>query len=130
MTDEALYQRVRAGDLPAFESLYERYERRLFGYILRLLRNRQDAEDVFHEAFLSVLKSPEVRFTEGSFCSWIYRIARNLCLNHLRAGRREAGRRQAMSPSGSSPSPEDALGSMQDQEALTQAVHRLPAPLS
>lgn len=127
--DETLYRRVREGDLEAFDALYARYERPLFGFLLRTLRDRQDAEDVFHEAFLQVLHSREVRFDGGSFCSWLYRIARNLSLNHLRAGRREGARRQAAPPPPPPPDAEARLGAAQAGAALSRALEKLPAPL-
>jgi DNA-directed RNA polymerase specialized sigma24 family protein len=58
-SDEQLFGRVRRGDLSAFDELYARYERPLFGLLLASLRNRADAEDAFHEAFLNALKSPD-----------------------------------------------------------------------
>lgn len=130
--DEALYQRARKGDMEAFDALYERYERRLFGFILRMVRDRQDAEDLFHEAFLGVLESREVRFSQGSFCAWIHRVARNLCLNHLRAHRRDQGRRARLGqvPDPPAPTPEDGLDQAQDQSAVAHALLRLPPPLS
>ncbi len=72
-----LYRRVRRrGTWPAFDQLYQRYEARLFGFLLRTLQDRpEDAEDVLHDAFLNALKSPEVRLEQGSFRSWLFRIA-------------------------------------------------------
>ncbi len=129
--DEALYLRVRQGDMAAFDALYGRYERRLFGFILRMVRDRADAEDLFHEAFLGVLESREVRFTQGSFCTWIYRIARNLCLNHLRGQRRDQGKRASFGavvpPAG--PTPEEGIGAREAQSGLDRALSRLPLPL-
>ena len=82
-SDEALYYKVRRGDLLAFDTLCARYERRLFGFICKMVHNHHDAEDLFHEAFVSVLRSREVSFDRGNFCGWLYRIARDQCLNHL-----------------------------------------------
>ena len=54
-SDEALYRRLRQqADMTAFEVLYERYERRLFGFIRGYLPARADAEEIFHDAFLQV----------------------------------------------------------------------------
>lgn len=132
--DEDLYRRVRQGDLAAFDRLYARYERRLFGFILRMVRSRADAEDLFHESFLCVLAGREVGFsaTRGSFCAWMYRIARNKCLNHLR-GRRH-GRAVALEPgvdaTAGPGSAEDGLWERERAGAVAQAVERLPPALS
>lgn len=131
-TDEALYQRVQRGDMAAFDALYGRYEGRLFSFILRMVRNQADAEDIFHEAFLGVLRRPDVRFTQGSFCTWVYRVARNLCYNHARSQRRETGRMQALArtPLPGPGSPEERLQAQQQDQALLTAVAELPAPLA
>jgi RNA polymerase sigma-70 factor (ECF subfamily) len=89
LSDENLVERVRSGESPAFEELYRRYERRLFAFIRQYLPSRAGAEDVFHEAFLAVLKDRQASFEQGSFRAWIYRVARNLCLNRIRSDERE-----------------------------------------
>lgn len=129
--DEVLYQRVQGGDMAAFDVLYERHERRLFRYLLRLSRSRADAEDLFHEAFLSVLRSPEVRFDRASFSTWLFRVAHNLCLNHLRSARRadQAHAQVASAPPLEAATPESLCGESALSQALAQALARLPAPL-
>jgi RNA polymerase sigma-70 factor (ECF subfamily) len=87
--DESLYQLIKAGDLSAFDILYDRYHRRLFRFIESFLNNHQESEDVLHEAFLKVLKLPPFESEQGSFQAWIYEISRNLCLNRLRSRSRE-----------------------------------------
>lgn len=130
-SDEALYARVKEGDLRAFDTLYERYETRLFGFLLSLLRNRADAEDVFHEAFLRTLKSREVVFERsGGFRTWLYRIARNLALNHHRgAGRGERAVLKWLPPD-APPSAEERIAEGERNVALDTAVAHLPPPLS
>src|SRR6185437_1394665 len=89
-TDEELFRRARQGDLTAFDQLYLRHERRLFGFILRLLGDRADAEEIFHDVFLSAFKAKDVQLEEARFAAWIYRIARNACANKVRSRRRGA----------------------------------------
>jgi RNA polymerase sigma factor (sigma-70 family) len=132
-SDEALYARVKDGDLSAFDTLYERYETRLFGFLLSLLRNRADAEDVFHEAFLRALKSREIVFERaGGFRTWLYRIARNLALNHHRgAGRGERALMKLVKPDARDvPGVDDRIAEAERLAALDGAVLRLPEPLS
>jgi RNA polymerase sigma-70 factor (ECF subfamily) len=131
-SDEHLYERLRAGELQAFDVLYARYERRLYAFILSYVEDRAEAEDVFHEAFLGVLRSREVRFGRGSFRSWLYQIARNASLNRLRKKNRwkrvvEAARGEI--PVVDKP-PEARIEEHQAQAALGEAVSRLPVALS
>ncbi len=129
-SDEALYHRVRRGDLLAFDTLYGRYERRLFGFICKLVHNHHDAEDLFHEAFVSVLRSREVSFERGSFCGWLYRIARNQCLNHLRSGRRQSQLQYRAEAPCEPPSAESSFADSERALLLQQAVTSLPPLLT
>jgi RNA polymerase sigma-70 factor (ECF subfamily) len=133
-TDESLYHRVRRGDLRAFDALYGRYETRLFGFLCHLLRSPHDAEDLFHETFLSVLRSREVTFDRGSFAAWLYRVARNRALNHLRSGQRGAQAMRRIEAPESPPSAEHHLiertGERERAAALSAAVAALPDALS
>jgi RNA polymerase sigma-70 factor (ECF subfamily) len=131
-SDERLYERLRDGALEAFDVLYDRYERPLFAFVRALSGDAAEAEDVFHESFLEVLRSREVDFSQGSFKSWIYRIARNRCLNRLRSRRR--GERALDEWAAGEPAagePADArLQARQAETALGIAVERLPSRLS
>jgi RNA polymerase sigma-70 factor (ECF subfamily) len=132
-SDEHLYEKLRGGELRAFDVLYERYERRLFGFVLSYLKDPAEAEDVFHEAFLGVLRSREVRFGRGSFKSWLYQIARNESLNRLRKQsrwRRVAEVARGELPPRDQKDQEPDLDAKKAELALGEAVSRLPVPLS
>lgn len=88
LSDEELYAKMKSGDLSAFDRLYERHQRGLFSFIHGYLKSAEESEEVFHEAFMTMLKSPEVDFTQGSFKGWIYLVARNTALNRLRSRER------------------------------------------
>jgi RNA polymerase sigma-70 factor, ECF subfamily len=84
-SDEALFALVKTGDDAALEELLERFRRPLFGYLHRLLGNAAEAEDVFQETFLRVVKHLP-RFEEGRRVKpWIYAIASNLVKNVYRS---------------------------------------------
>jgi RNA polymerase sigma-70 factor (ECF subfamily) len=135
-SDEALYERWARGDMRAFERLYERFERPLFGFIRSQVRDAAEAEDLLHEAFVAVLRGrrgggapPELR----SFRSWLYEVARNLCRNRARTGRR-ADRALALeaADAGALPGARDdrRLEETQRAAALERAVLRLPPALA
>ena len=130
-SDERLYERLRRGELDAFDALHARYERGLFGFILAHVVARAEAEEVLHETFLALLRSGP-GFGGGSFRAWIHRVARNLCLNRLRGRKREA---RALGVIGltdgeaSTPAPDAPIEARQRSEALGCAVARLPPPL-
>jgi RNA polymerase sigma-70 factor (ECF subfamily) len=84
-SDEALLTRVKAGEEAALEVLVERFRRPLFGYLHRMLGNAAEAEDVFQETFLRVVKHLP-RFEEGRRVKpWVYAIASNLVKNVYRS---------------------------------------------
>src|SRR3712207_4643525 len=85
--DEYWVERVRQGDGVALEFLFRRYSNRVFGFAHALLRSREEAEEVVTDSFLRVFRfAPELR-GQGSFESWLLRIAKNLCVDRLRGPR-------------------------------------------
>lgn len=88
--DEELVVLARGGDLDAFNRLVDRYQGHVFSLCLRLLGNREAAEDAVQEAFLSAYRALD-RFHGGSFRSWVLRIAANESKDELRRRRRKDG---------------------------------------
>ena len=131
-SDEILYEQLVGGDLKALDVLYGRYQRHLFGFILGQLGDRQEAEDVLHDAFLAVLRERCGRRAPACFRAWIYQVARNLCLNRARARQRATRAMDAVAHIAvfSTDEPEGALLAAQSSEALRRAVARLPSPLA
>jgi RNA polymerase sigma-70 factor (ECF subfamily) len=75
---------AKSGNLDAFEVLTSRYEQRVFGLAMRMLRQEQDAEDVTQQTFLSVLENLEGFRGEASFSTWVLRIASHAALKIIR----------------------------------------------
>lgn len=84
LPDEKLMARYARGDLAAFEALMARHRRGLYNFIYRFLGDSQKAEDVFQEVFLEVIKARRRYRPIAKFTTWIYRIARNRCIDTLR----------------------------------------------
>lgn len=129
-SDEALLQRVRDGEIEAFDRLYERHEGRLFAYLRAVTGDRNDAEEILHDAFLAALKSTEtVLVTDGAFRAWLYRVARNLAFNKRRSEQRREKNTSQM-PDGETPlSAHAQLEKHQLEIALQRAVLALPPQL-
>ena len=87
-SDEELVAAIRAGDETAFEVLYERYSRRLFGYLLRLVKDRDLAEDLLQEVFLTVLTSTAYQPQAGRLGGFLFKAARHRGLTALRNAKR------------------------------------------
>lgn len=131
-SDEALFERLVGGELGAFDKLYDRFERPLFGFIRAQLGDPAEAEDVFHEAFMAVLRERARREDVRSFRAWLYGVARNLCLNRVRSRKRESRAVEAAGHEAlaSAPVPAElALERHQQAAALERAVTRLPHAL-
>ena len=76
-SDEALLAAHLRGDPAAFGQLVARHERRIYGLCLRILGNREDAEDATQEAFLAALRKAASFRRAAAFSTWLYRIAVN-----------------------------------------------------
>jgi RNA polymerase sigma-70 factor (ECF subfamily) len=72
------------GDPSAMGGIYELYGERIFRYTYRMLGNRTDAEDATAETFMRVLRRSHDLRAEGAFRTWLFRIARNLCIDRMR----------------------------------------------
>lgn len=84
VSDEILMVRYAKGDAGAFDELLARHRNPLFGYLCRLLKNRELAEDTFQEVFIRVINSRKRYKQKAKFSTWLYRIAHNACIDALR----------------------------------------------
>ncbi|MGH2923201.1 MAG: RNA polymerase sigma factor, partial [Solirubrobacterales bacterium] len=82
--DEHLVALTRRGHQHAFEALVERYQSRLLGFCRQMLGSTEDAEDVLQEVFVAAYRAMVADERPIAVRPWLYRIARNRCLNHLR----------------------------------------------
>src|ERR687897_594258 len=122
--DDALLQRFVQGDQHAFESLFRQFEHEVFGWILRIVRNRSAAEDVLVEAFWRAYRGRARFDSSRSFGAWMRRIATNAALDQLRVARRDA---LATRHDASTAVPAPASDST--RESIQIAFRKLPAKL-
>ena len=83
--DVRLMVQVRGDVVGAFETLVERYQNRLVGILFHLVGNREEAEDLCQEVFLRIYKARKGYRPRAKFSTWLFTIANNLALNHLRS---------------------------------------------
>lgn len=91
-TDESvLVRRARDGDMRAFDRLVLAHSERVFRLALRMLNNREEAEDIQQETFLCAYRSLGKFRGESSFATWLYSIASHQCLSRIRWKLRRPG---------------------------------------
>src|SRR5271165_5898364 len=83
--DVRLMIQVRTDVAGAFETLVERYQNRLVGILFHLVGNREESEDLCQEVFLRIYKARKGYRARAKFSTWLFTIANNLALNHLRS---------------------------------------------
>ncbi|RME23670.1 MAG: sigma-70 family RNA polymerase sigma factor [Deltaproteobacteria bacterium] len=96
--ERRLLRAIRRGEPRAFDSLVRLHQDNVYGLCLRMLGDRQEAEDLTQEVFLTVFKAIDGFRGDSSLSTWIYRITRNHCLNRIKfLKRRGHGRKQQLS---------------------------------
>ncbi len=85
--DRWLVDKVRAGDIDAYEVLVRRHRDRIYRIALRMLGNSHDAEDIAQDVIIQLWTAITGFTGSSSFTTWLYRIVVNRCLNHLRRRR-------------------------------------------
>jgi RNA polymerase sigma-70 factor (ECF subfamily) len=87
-SDEELMSLYAQGDARAFEVLYLRHERPVFGFILRSCKRHDLAEELLQEVWSRVIKSAADYEHKAKFTTWLYTVARNICIDRARRDRR------------------------------------------
>ncbi len=84
LTDQEVVLRARSGQETAYRELIRRYERPIFALLFRMVRDRELAEDLSQETFVKALNAIDSYRPEFKFSSWIFKIANNAAIDHLR----------------------------------------------
>jgi RNA polymerase sigma-70 factor (ECF subfamily) len=126
-TDQEVMMRVRAGDVEELSILFERHHGRLYGYCLGLLGSREGARDVVQEVFFRVLKYRQSYRPDAPFSPWLYRLARNACIDQLRKRSHEVSAEPELERADPSPLPPEHLERAEELSRLRAALDRLPA---
>lgn len=128
MSESDLVRALALGRPEAFEEIVERYEKPLINFIVKYVDDRAAAEDVFQETFVRVVRSIGDYEPRAGLATWIFTIARNLSLDHLRSRKR---RREApidgtnvIAMPAAAPAPD----AREEAERVREAVQRLSPP--
>lgn len=122
---------LQQGELEAFHPLYVRYRTRLYNFLLRILEDRARAEELFQETMLRVYLHRRSYRPQATFRTWLYTIARHLCLNLLS---REKGERLVLDApalhlhTDPPPNPQEHFERIERAETVRRAIRSLPLP--
>lgn len=84
LEDDKLVKRAKGGDEKAYKELVDKYERALFYHILKMVKDREQVEDLVQEAFVKAFDNLSSYSTNYAFSTWLYRIATNNTIDYLR----------------------------------------------
>ena len=135
--DAALMLRVKQGDNEAFALLVDKYKQPVMNLVYRMLRDATEAEDIAQNVFIQVHKSAARYQVSSKFTTWLFTIARNLCLNELRRrSRHPADSMEAAHPENEEPwqqfedkktfSPPETLLQGELERKIEEALAELP----
>jgi RNA polymerase sigma factor (sigma-70 family) len=124
--DAKLVAMVRSGNPGAFETIVDRYQGRLLGFSRQMLGSTEDAEDVLQEVFVNAYKAMLRDEREINLRPWLYRIARNRCLNHLRKPTADAQESMDMVPAVEASSTAERVHNREEFRQLLVDVKKLP----
>jgi len=117
---------VRSGNAGAFEIIVDRYQGRLLGFCRQMLGSTEDAEDVLQEVFVNAYRAMLGDDREINLRPWLYRIARNRCLNHLRKPTADAQESMDMVPMVEAASTAEKVHNREEFRQLLADVSKLP----
>ncbi|MBN2245189.1 MAG: RNA polymerase sigma factor [Candidatus Aminicenantes bacterium] len=127
LTDTILMAMVRDGKIEKLAVLFERHHVKLYNFFLRLTWNQGVSEDLVQEVFFRILKYRNTYRAESKFTTWLYQIARNTHIDHLRKVKEELPMEEQWVVAVSSEStPEEEVEQDQDIQFIRKALARLP----
>ncbi len=124
--DERLVALVRSGNSGAFDIIVDRYQGRLLGFIRQMVGSTEDAEDVLQEVFVNAHKAILADNREINLRPWLYRIARNRSLNHLRRPKAIAQESMDLVPMTEAASTAEKVHNREEFRQLLRDVTKLP----
>jgi len=125
-----LVARLKAGDPAAFEAIYEAYRHRLYGFLVRLSRRRDVAEDLLEETWLRLVTRSATLTDDARLGPWLFTVARNLYFSWRRSRAVDVSRTSELDPAWPAPergdSPFEAAAWAELERRVEAALARLP----
>jgi len=127
MNDEDIMSKVKDGSVQMLAILFERHHVKLYNYFLRLTRNKNTSEDLAQDVFFRILKYRNTYRKESKFTTWMYRIGRNVHIDHLKKNKDEMPLDDLWEQeTASTPQPDEQTETEQDTVYLHKALSLLP----
>ncbi|MBN1543685.1 sigma-70 family RNA polymerase sigma factor [candidate division KSB1 bacterium] len=137
-TNSDLIQKALNGDQQAYKEIVGRFYGKIFGLVLRMVKDRQEAEDLTQETFIKAFNSLGTFNSDYAFSTWLYKIAANNCIDHFRKRRLKTfpldnpitikdNEVQREYPDHQEPEPDNHLISKERKNMIEGAIHSLPA---
>jgi RNA polymerase sigma-70 factor (ECF subfamily) len=131
VTDEQLIQWVADGDTSCLATLFERHHKSVYQFCLQMTRHRDHSEDLVQDVFIKILRKAGSFRGDGLFKAWMFNIARNITLDHLRKSKRQGS--EALDDAlmdqnlTDQRSAEQSAAGAQKMTLVMQALSKLPA---
>jgi RNA polymerase sigma-70 factor (ECF subfamily) len=134
--EKALIWKCQHGDREAFEQLYLRFHKGVYLYLLSMLRSQPAAEDLAQDVFVKLFTQLESYRYQSSFSHWLFRLARNAAIDHMRRNKVRRAASLDAEPeeglplqerlAGNGPLPSERLETSERDQKIRQAVESLP----
>jgi RNA polymerase sigma-70 factor (ECF subfamily) len=125
-TDEQLIAKALKGNKQAWLNLLKRYEKQIYNYGMRMTGKNEDALDLMQEVFISVFRNLSTFRNEGSFKSWMFRIAHFRCIEFYRRKKPMQGLDDTPEIESEEISVADSIHTGQENKQLISAMQQLP----
>jgi RNA polymerase sigma-70 factor (ECF subfamily) len=122
--DEELMLAYGRGDAGAFETLYKRHRGALYRFVLRSIKQRSSAEELFQEAWIRVIEARSRYSPQARFTTWLYTIAHNLLVDHWR---RKGLTLVELDENQVAAAPDNPARQAEARESLTRLLHAIEA---
>jgi RNA polymerase sigma-70 factor (ECF subfamily) len=125
-TDQQLIAKALQGNKQAWLNLLKRYEKQIYNYGMRMTGKNEDALDLMQEVFISVFRNLSTYRNEGSFKSWMFRIAHFRCIEFYRRKKPMQGLDDTPEIESEESSVADSIHTGQENKQLISAMQQLP----